>query len=113
MIRVLAAAVLVSTWGLMGAGHAADLDSPYGAGLPPEPPLSEPVAGLEGHVVVSRNIVVEQSVPVPPPPVLDEVLTPARAVPAATGPYLYVPGLNGPSGPPVYPLLPYSFGYGY
>ena len=29
------------------------------------------------------------------------------------GAFIYVPGLNGPNAAPVYPLLPFAFGYGY
>ena len=57
------------------------------------------------HRVVEREVIVEHRV------VIDHVV---EAVPVPVGgPYLVVPGLNGPYGPPIYPLLPFSFGYGY
>ena len=39
----------------------------------------------------------------------------ARRVPGLRvgGAFVYAPGLNGPDGPPAYPLLPFAFGYGY
>ena len=69
------------------AARAADLDSPY---------LSE--GGFQGGaVVVERPVVTQRYVVLPP----------------VGGPFVYVQGLNGPTGAPVYPLLPFAFGYGY
>ena len=70
------------------AARAADLDSPY---------LSE--GGFQGGeaVVVERPVVAQRYVVLPP----------------VGGPFVYAQGLNGPTGAPVYPLLPFAFGYGY
>lgn len=108
-MRIAAAATLFTLLATMAGAHAADLDAQLPvADLPPEPPLVAPPP------VVDRGAAVEQVVPgPPPPPALDEVLTPRRPGPVFGGPAIFVPGLNGPSGPPVYPLLPFSFGYGY
>ena len=77
------------------SAQAADLDAPY----PYEPQARRPA-------VVDQRVVVA-------PSGLDEGLIPVRPLPPVGGPYLYAPGLNGPYGPPVYPLLPFAFGYGY
>ncbi len=48
----------------------------------------------------------------PPPTVLGPDLVPVPGL-RVGGAFVYVPGLNGPDGPPAYPLLPFAFGYGY
>ena len=93
MIRLLrfgpiAALTLIAAGVPVAAVQAADLDSPY---------LSE--GGFQGGeaVVVERPGVAQRYVVLPP----------------VGGPFVYVQGLNGPTGAPVYPLLPFAFGYGY
>ncbi len=81
----------------IASAHAADLDRPYAA--PPVVYAAPPVLGvLDDPAIVVEAPVVLRRLP-PPPPI--------------GGGYLYLPGLNGPLGPPAYPLLPYGFGYGY
>ena len=77
---------------LAAPSFAADLDQEY---APPH----------HRRRVVEREVIIEHRV------VVDHVVAPTP-VPVG-GPYLVVPGLNGPYGPPIYPLLPFSFGYGY
>ena len=88
------------------AALAADLDGQYA------PPLDAPP---RARVHARRHIVKEEIVH---RRVIEEVVerrVVAEVVPPVPvgGPYLVVPGLNGPYGPPIYPLLPFSFGYGY
>ena len=91
----------------MGTAGAADLDHVY-APLGDAAPLPSRgrVVGLpapDADVLGDPALVGERpvgAVRLPPPP-------------RVGGAFLYVPGLNGPSGPPAYPLLPYAFGYGY
>ena len=93
MIRLLRLGPLTSL-ALIAAGmpfaaaRAADLDSPY---------LSE--GGFQGGetVVAERPVVTQRYVVLPP----------------VGGPFIYAQGLNGPTGAPVYPFLPFAFGYGY
>ena len=70
--------------------RAADLDGPgYGAYVAaPYPPPPPPAYLGEARVIVTTPL-------------------------SVGGPYLPIPGLNGPTGPSAYPLLPYAFGYGY
>ena len=82
-----AAAILIAASVPGTAARAADLDSPY---------LSD--GGFQGGAVVAERPVVTQRYVVLPP---------------VGGPFVYVQGLNGPTGAPVYPLLPFAFGYGY
>lgn len=49
---------------------------------------------------------------VPPQTVLGPDLVPVPGL-RVGGAFVYAPGLNGPDGPPAYPLLPFAFGYGY
>lgn len=49
---------------------------------------------------------------VPPQTVLGPNLVPVPGL-RVGGAFVYAPGLNGPDGPPAYPLLPFAFGYGY
>ena len=80
---------------LVGRAHAADLDRLY----QPLPVAPAPLGVLDDPaIVVEAPVVVVRRLP-PPPPV--------------GGAFLYAPGLNGPLGPPAYPLLPFAFGYGY
>ncbi len=57
-------------------------------------------------VVVRRRVLRPPPLPVEPRVVVTSPLS-------VGGPYMIVPGLNGPTGPAAYPLLPYAFGYGY
>ena len=108
-MRALAAALLLIGLVTTFSAQAADLrqNLPV-ANLPPYPSSTATADGYDEALVAG-------SVPVTPPvpPVLDQVLTPRGPTPAVGGPVLVIPGLNGPSGPPVYPLLPFAFGYGY
>ena len=83
-----AALALIAASVPVTASRAADLDSPY---------LTE--GGFQGGaaVVAERPVVVQRYVTLPP----------------VGGPFIYAQGLNGPTGAPVYPFLPFAFGYGY
>ncbi len=61
---------------------------------------------LEPAPLVARPVVV------PPQAVLGPNLVPVPGL-RVGGAFVYAPGLNGPDGPPAYPLLPFAFGYGY
>lgn len=61
---------------------------------------------LEPVPLVARPVVV------PPQTVLGPNLVPVPGL-RVGGAFVYAPGLNGPDGPPAYPLLPFAFGYGY
>ncbi len=61
---------------------------------------------LEPSPLVARPVVV------PPQTVLGPNLVPVPGL-RVGGAFVYAPGLNGPDGPPAYPLLPFAFGYGY
>ena len=103
-------AALALLLGASGTAGAADLDHSYAApgDAPPEVvrvpaarvqvvPAQDPDVLGDPALVVERPV---GTVRLPPPP-------------RVGGAFLYVPGLNGPSGPPAYPLLPFAFGYGY
>ena len=61
---------------------------------------------LEAAPLATRPVVV------PPQTVLGPNLVPVPGL-RVGGAFVYAPGLNGPDGPPAYPLLPFAFGYGY
>ena len=93
MLRVATMAGLFALGAPMAAANAADLDNPL------------PYDDGGADRVVSRRVAA------PPIPVEPRVIVNSPL--SVGGPYLFVPGLNGPSGPPAYPLLPFAFGYGY
>lgn len=86
-------AVVSATFLAPLAARAADL--PY-----PVDPLGPAIAVQDAPAVV------------PPQTVLGPNLVPVPGV-RVGGAFIYARGLNGPDGPPVYPLLPFAFGYGY
>lgn len=88
-MRLLPLALVLCAFGL--PTHAADLD------------IRDP---LEPAPLVRRSPVV------PPQTVLGPNLVPVPGL-RVGGAFVYAPGLNGPDGPPAYPLLPFAFGYGY
>ncbi len=105
-------AALAMLLALASGAEAADLDRAYDP-LDGAAPEVVPAPASQGRAVV---------VPAQDPDVLGDpalvVERPVGAVrlpppPRVGGAFLYVPGLNGPSGPPAYPLLPFAFGYGY
>ena len=98
-MRARLAAVILAVSCVPCAVDAADLAEP-----PPPPPVVAPPPG-------AFPVEVTNLYPPATPP-LDEVMTPRFPAPAS-GPAIVVPGLNGPNGPPLYPLLPFSFRYGY
>ena len=104
MLRVLPVMVLVTLLSPVTGAGAADLDSPY--------PLSRGDDRVYGRTI-DRDIVVQQRVAGPPVVAIADPGRPLPPPPRVGGPYLYIPGLNGPDGPPAYPLLPFAFGYGY
>ena len=79
-------------FGASVAARAADLDAAL------------PFDDGEGHTA-------HRGLAAPPIPVKPRVVVNSPL--SVGGPYLFVPGLNGPAGPPAYPLLPFAFGYGY
>ena len=82
----LALSVAVSTF---ASARAADLDAFYpGDVAAPRPAVINPPLFVEQRVVVTSPL-------------------------SVGGPYVPIPGLNGPTGPSAYPLLPFAFGYGY
>ena len=87
-MRLFPLALAFMAFGL--SAHAADLD--IRDPLEPAPPLRSQV--------------------VPPQTVLGPNLVPVPGL-RVGGAFVYAPGLNGPAGPPAYPLLPFAFGYGY
>lgn len=99
-MRACLAAVLLAVSCASSTVEAADLAEP-------PPPLPPVVALPPGAFPVEVTTLYP-----PPTPPLDEVMTPRFPAPAS-GPAIVVPGLNGPNGPPLYPLLPFSFRYGY
>ena len=118
MPRTLPAALFASAcFFVVSPGYAADLDGAY---------APRPAHSHVRRVHVERDTIIQQrlvDVPVVRERVIEEEVVEARVVEeriveAPTpvpvgGPYLVIPGLNGPYGPPIYPLLPFSFGYGY
>ena len=84
----LAALTLIAASGPATVVRAADLDSPY---------LAEGGFQGGGAVIEQRPVMTQRYVVLPP----------------VGGAFVYAQGLNGPTGAPVYPLLPFAFGYGY
>ena len=68
--------------------------------------ISTSATPLEAAPLATRPVVV------PPQTVLGPNLVPVPGL-RVGGAFVYAPGLNGPDGPPAYPLLPFAFGYGY
>ena len=89
MLRVSTAVALFALSAPLAA-HAADLDAP---------------AAYDGDALLLPRT---RIVPVPVEPRV-VVVSPL----SVGGAYIAVPGLNGPTGPSAYPILPFAFGYGY
>lgn len=115
VLALLLASLLAAAGLATAPAAAADLDygargDPYAEARPPEvvriPSRRARVVVVPAHdpdVLGDPALVIERpvgSVRLPPPP-------------RVGGAFLYVPGLNGPDGPPAYPLLPFAFGYGF
>ena len=74
--------------------------------------LPAAAADLDVRDPLERAPIVVRPVVVPPQTVLGPNLVPVPGL-RVGGAFIYAPGLNGPDGPPAYPLLPFAFGYGY